>query len=815
MDAWLKPFVFALAGLGALPFALAHLLFTSARYDNEQARLKKVLLPGILLNLLGCGACGYAAAALLFHTRAPWKPLLRLLRLQGSWQDLSSLALLAAACAAAGIAAGLLLRRLLLGKDRFPVSAGRRAAALILCAVCGGMAFFACAESVRANSAVTISEVCRKTAVYVIDPDREESLGDNGREISYVVLSNSGPLDCVFDILYLSESEEDPTALPFRDVTVPARGACRLTMDWEHGLDLKKGGGSAVYLCSRADTVLDRVTVPALQEHEAWCLSPDTGEWSVHTYAARIERSLEAPVFSRESGFYAEGFDLALSGPEGAEIYYTLDGSDPSSGGTRYTGPLRVEDPTPSANVWSARTDVTASFTAGVDRYTVPDGPVDKCAVVSAVCVNADGEMSPVATASYFIGFDGRKGYGGLGFASVVTDPSNLFDDKTGIYVLGKTFREKHPSDREDLGWWWWSANFHQKGRGWEREASVTFFDPEHRLQFSSRLGIRVKGGASAGHLPKGLNLYARKLYSGRSVIGADLFGDGYDAKRLSLSAGGNDVNLKVKDWLTSRLLEGTDLPVIRNRFLPYCVFLDGEYWGNYWLIEQYDASYFAYYYGLSKENVVVIKNGSAKSGLQEDKALLTDLLRSLRKADLSRPESYETLCGQIDMENCAAYYALQMYVANEDRGLNKNILLWRARLPEDAPAGDTRWRFALFDVNHNTCYGDASADTLAVMRKKDELFDLLMASPEFSRAFYDTLRRLATEVFTPERTEEALAEFTALMEEPLALEHQRFNRHITDLDALDKIRTFIRDRRDCILDLCAAQDALRNTEKE
>lgn len=47
----------------------------------------------------------------------------------------------------------------------------------------------------------------------------------------------------------------------------------------------------------------------------------------------------EAPVASRESGSYSGSVSLTLSTEtEGAEIYYTLDGSDPTASSTRYTG---------------------------------------------------------------------------------------------------------------------------------------------------------------------------------------------------------------------------------------------------------------------------------------------------------------------------------------------------------------------------------------------------------------------------------------------------------------------------------------------
>ena len=202
--------------------------------------------------------------------------------------------------------------------------------------------------------------------------------------------------------------------------------------------------------------------------------------------------------------------------------------------------------------MWSAREDVSAAFLDD-RRYTVPDAPVDKCVVFRAACVRPDGTPGRSVSACYFIGYENREGYENIGVVSLVTDPANLFDDETGIYVLGDVFLDQYDEETETRGFWWWPANYHKKGRSWEREAAVWFFGADRGLQLAKQVGLRVKGGASAGMLPKGLNLYARPEYGGDSRFYADLFGSGYAAKRLSLTAGGNDVYLKVRDWLTTR----------------------------------------------------------------------------------------------------------------------------------------------------------------------------------------------------------------------------------------------------------------------
>ena len=47
--------------------------------------------------------------------------------------------------------------------------------------------------------------------------------------------------------------------------------------------------------------------------------------------------NVQNPVFSVDSGFYDEPFDLTLSAGYGNKIYYTLDGSNPIDNGLLYS----------------------------------------------------------------------------------------------------------------------------------------------------------------------------------------------------------------------------------------------------------------------------------------------------------------------------------------------------------------------------------------------------------------------------------------------------------------------------------------------
>ena len=244
-------------------------------------------------------------------------------------------------------------------------------------------------------------------------------------------------------------------------------------------------------------------------------------------------RKVKELTFSRESGFYEEEFELEMEAGSGI-IYYTLDGSIPDRNSIKYEKPILIKDATENDNIYSMRTDVSTGFDKQeIERisydypgYQPPDYKIDKATIVRAVVYNELGRQTEIKTASYFVGFSQKDGYDGMNVLSIVTEPSNLFDYETGIYVKGKTYDDYVKEYRNGDEYYWreefwtlWMANYRNRGKKWEREASCQFFDENGRLVCEQECGIRIHGGASRGYNPRSLNIYARKEYDGNKYF--------------------------------------------------------------------------------------------------------------------------------------------------------------------------------------------------------------------------------------------------------------------------------------------------------
>lgn len=505
---------------------------------------------------------------------------------------------------------------------------------------------------------------------------------------------------------------------------------------------------------------------------------------AVLIYRVFFFNSYKELTFSKEAGFYDEEFQLEIYAPKG-DVYYTLDGSIPDESDFLYVDPINIIDASENENVWSLREDVSAGFLVdeiaktenAAPNYMVPDTLIDKCTIVRAVHYDEDGNRSLVKTASYFVGYGDKEGYDEMNVLSIVTEPDNLFDYENGIYVLGRAYDEYFNKEEEewyDPYWWWWDANYNQKGEAWEREACLQFFNKERQMVLSKDGGIRVQGGGSRGRIPRSFNLYARKEYDGEGKFNNDFFETDYRAKRLTLFAGGDQYITKLNDYLMAEIVADRNFATMD--FEPYVMFLDGEYWGVYFLTEKYDEEYLEYHYGVDEKNIIMVKNGKIEEGEENDLEVYKEMKKFFKENDMSIPENYEKACEIIDMDSFVDYYAAQIYIGRSNDWPKSNYALWRTREIAEDDYSDGKWRWMLFDVNSGAMNSSLiEADTIEYVMEKDVIFESLMQNDVFKKKFAITILELADTAYTRENIDAHIEEFKSLMQEPMSKQFERF----------------------------------------
>lgn len=496
----------------------------------------------------------------------------------------------------------------------------------------------------------------------------------------------------------------------------------------------------------------------------------------------------EEPKFSVESGFYQEPFYLEIAAPDGCTVYYTLDGSLPDKNSCRYTEPILIENATGNPNTNSMRTDLSPVNSRN------PDFLIDKCSVIRAVAVADSGsklENSTVVTKSYFVGFP-KEYADNCSVVSLVTDPDNFFDYDSGIYVTGRyldRFVAAGLSEEEAI--YYWDANYWQKGREWERDASVTFFDPEGNLILSKEIGTRIQGGASRAYIPRSLNLYAREEYDGEGTFAYDFFGTGFHPAAMTLSVSGNQLITRLDDYFMAQCVGMPEYSTMHYR--PCILFLNGEYWGFYWLTEKYDAAYIQHRYQLQDADVIMIKNSEVAVGYDRDLGVFTRMYSFVSSADMSVEENYAEACRLIDMDSYIDYYATMIYIARSLDWPGYNEAIWRSREITDVPYMDGKWRWMMFDCNSDSMTSNLiEHDTLSYVIEWSPIFASLWDNPNFRSDFEKRILELADTCFAEEKVISLIEEYRRMMEPPLTKNWARF--HGAENDMAEQYHAILND---------------------
>lgn len=324
--------------------------------------------------------------------------------------------------------------------------------------------------------------------------------------------------------------------------------------------------------------------------------------------------------------------------------------------------------------------------------YLPPDSPVDKAVVLRAVAFDAAGNSSNITTATYFIDFDQKDGYENAAVLSLVTDPDNLFSSETGIYVRGALYDDAMEAGLiyNGLPWTYLTeyTNYYLEGAEAERPVYIQFFDASREDTLAQDCGIRIRGNESRHFPQKSFSLYARSRY-GFSSFSPVFFDTGISYPNLILNSG-----RQLKKIFFFSLVEDRDTAI--QQYTPCQVFLNGEYWGMYYLMEKYSSEYLAGHYDVAPDNTLLVKDTRyVENGSPQDIARYKELRTFLAEQNLADPDVYQELLTKMDMQSFIDWMCTNIYIANTDtKPLGGNVLTWQTLTPENDAEGDGRFRW-------------------------------------------------------------------------------------------------------------------------
>ena len=448
----------------------------------------------------------------------------------------------------------------------------------------------------------------------------------------------------------------------------------------------------------------------------------------------------QLPAFSVTPGIYDNAVTVAITAGEGETIRYTTDCTTPNASSEVYSGELSIS----------------------------------KNSVIRAAAFR-DGYLSgDVATATYLFRSDGVNH--ALPVVTLVTAPDNLWNSKTGIYATGDQFDPDAASYADTLQ----SATYYQAKFAteeqvdtiWEKPAAFSLFDDNGKQVFTQNVGIRIAGSFGRGRAQKGFNVIARKEYGKGSMEYPFFENRPYtEYKAVVLRAGAQDQNRsKIRDELASGLLEGTDINILYQAYRPTVLYLNGEYWGVYFMKEKRNRFFVAQHEN-TENNVDLAIGKGFKQRSYGDNSDWVSLYEYATTHDLSASDAYNYVAERMDVDSFRDYMIAEIYNGNTD---TYNFQYYRLK--------GGKWKFIFYDF----CWGFQSPghETLAFRMGKTpsdvcsaKLFAAMLQNKGWRDSFCRRFGELLNTAFAPERVSALIEELYGYVEPEIKREREKFNK--------------------------------------
>ena len=557
----------------------------------------------------------------------------------------------------------------------------------------------------------------------------------------WVEIFNSGDTPVDLSGWGLSDNPEKPRKWQFPDGTTIRPGEYRVILcdkDADQRGDaqlfapfnISKKSGEMILLTDAEGAVQDRITLPEMKTDISFGRSPEDGglycfdpptpfaanSGSFPGYAA-------APSFSAEPGFYDSALRLQLIVPEGTQVFYTLDGSEPTQQSAPYGGETL---------------EIAAT------------------AVIRARAF-ADGRMRPsdTLTGTFFVHADHS-----LPVVSVTVDPDDLWDPERGMLTVGKNANKKSGLPFKN------TVYRKVKNSGVKYESYVEMYDDAGKKILSQGADISLNGDYSLDMPQKSFKFKAKSKY-GEKTFKAKLFPDrDYEEyKSFVLRNSGNDsMWTRLQDGFQSRLMDLCGSTVAHQAWKPYAVYLNGQYWGHMNLRERVDEYMVAQFEGVDLEEAdqldLLTANGSVKNGSNAEYKAMIKKIKAGKPA--KKKEDLQYILDNVDVDNYFEFMAFEMFFGNSDIG---NFRIYRL----NAPGSKWKWLindldYGLWDSGFNSPKSYTKKSGMGQLNFDNSILLKLLTVPEYKDRFLtvygEIYRKLTTDTMM-----EVLEELVALIE--------------------------------------------------
>lgn len=449
------------------------------------------------------------------------------------------------------------------------------------------------------------------------------------------------------------------------------------------------------------------------------------------------------PTFDTKPGIYNDVDKLTVEITGSGTIYYTLDGSEPTTSSKVYDSPIVLS----------------------------------KTTVVRIINYEKDKKTSEIVTASYIINENHT-----LPVLSLGMDPSdfNRVLNAGGSSLTLPTHAELFESDGS----------------------------------FTIDCGLKLFGG-STRYIPK--KSFALKFSSkyGDSSLEYKVF-DNREAtnyKSLVIRSGSQDGQYSmIRDELATSIMDdyGT---VDVQAYKPVILYVNGKYWGIYYLREKVDEDYIENNYNVdgSYSNILRI-DGEIKYGTRD---FYTKLLNFVKNNDMTNSNNYNKVKEMLDIENYIDFWIGELYTTNNDI---VNLRYFNNSLLDDGKIKMIFYDFDFAFYNYSFNYlnwmlnpagmGEYGYDNTLLIR--------LLQNKEFKQLFLERLSYNMNNVWPDSNVLNRFNELKKIIEPEMPRNQERWGYTMsTWYSELDKLENYIKKRRSNMLNSIKWYFGLSSKEME
>lgn len=580
-----------------------------------------------------------------------------------------------------------------------------------------------------------------KTGVYISEvmaSDDSVQVYDDVSPCDWVELYNSSNVAVDLSNYGLSDNvgrarkwqfPEGTTIGPGEYLVVLCDGQSQLTTTTRLHASFKilRAGGETVCLSDPTGKILDKLVMPLVPTNTSYGRTLGlAGFFYYDTPTPKASNGsgflgyAEAPELLVEPGLHYETVYTGFTIPDGCTVYYTTDGSIPTTSSTPYNGET-----------------LELNFTT----------------VLRARAFSSTGlQPSTITTGTYFI-----NAYHSLPIVSLTCDPDILWNEETGMFVTGANVTKV-------AGQLPFKNTIYRQFGKIRQEGYIEYYLLDGTQVLSQGTGFELAGDFSLDLPQKSIKFRSKSIY-GEKYFNAKLFDDREytQYKAFVLRNAGNDgVWTRLLDGFQSRLMDFYGTSIIHQAWNPVVVYINGVYWGHYNMRERIDRYFVVQHEGLSFDEAskVTILHGSGSTDYGSNKEYKA-MIKKIKASDpANNPEDLQYILDNVDVDNYLEYMALEMFFGNSDIG---NIRFYKTGQE------GSKWKWIIYDLDYglyNSEFNSPKSYTkstgMGQQKIDNTIFLKLLEVPEYKDKF---LRKLG-DIFQTLTTENMLSVLEPLVKQ-------------------------------------------------